>query len=214
MLNKRTKTTPANSTTTIQRPIATIKSLPIDVVIMIVELLSFKNALNLCKYLKFPYQVAIQYFDVTQDNLAHINLKPKYLKFLLKNNGFKIQADSYAKTYLALCSSDIEFGKSYIEELKVDLNEALLMAVWGGFTDAVKLFLSDSRVDPSAWDYATLRNAAEKGHLKIMRLLLADPRVIPSAERMDEALYCAEQGGHSEIVNLLQSYMRIMNFDL
>jgi hypothetical protein len=193
---------------------ATIKSLPIDLVIMIVELLGYKDALHFCKTLKIHYKVVMQYFDVDQDDIAHIlnttNFKPKAIKFLLKNKGFQVPI--YYKTCLALETFDLEFIKRYIEELKVDLNEALLLAAWGGFTDAVKFLMSDSRVDPSAWDYAILRNAANRGHVEIVKLLLSDSRVDPSALRIYEALYCAEQSGHSEIVNLLQSYMRIMNF--
>ena len=44
--------------------------------------------------------------------------------------------------------------------------------------------------------------ASEKGHMEVVKLLLADPRVDPSA-RNNWAIQLASENGHLEIVKLL-----------
>ena len=47
----------------------------------------------------------------------------------------------------------------------------------------VKLFLEDKRVDPSergAWGESALTSACVRGHVKVLELLLADKRIVPS----------------------------------
>jgi hypothetical protein len=189
-------------------------SLPIDVLIMIIEILRLEDAVELCHALHIPEQVAVQYCDIDNnwDDLYHIihdiGLKPNFYKFLLKNKRFQIIAGSYYKKLVAFKTFDLEFIENCIEEFKLDLNEALSLAAWIGFTDVVKCLLADSRVDPSAWNNRALIYAARNGHTEIVKLLLSDSRVEPSAED-NEAFRVAAWSGHVEIVKLLLSDSRI-----
>jgi hypothetical protein len=56
-------------------------------------------------------------------------------------------------------------------------------------------------VDPSAEDNAAIRVASEEGHTEIVRLLLQDPRVDPSAD----AIKIASANGYEDIVQLLKT---------
>ena len=138
-----------------RQPKATIKSLPLEVDKMIIERLRLKDALNMAKALKLPEQVAVQYFAFDRFDLYYIlykdfyDLQPSSFKFLFKNKMFQIEATSYDKTKAAIRTLDLDFFKKYLEQVKPDLNDALRAAAYVGFTDAVKLLLSDYGVDPS-----------------------------------------------------------------
>jgi ankyrin repeat protein len=158
----------------------------------------------------------VQYFacdwDVIHDILYKdiYDLQPSSFKFLIKNKFFYIGHGSGYKTWAAIKTLDLDFVKKYIEQVKPDLNDALGGAAYWGFTDAVKLLLSDARVtrvDPSARNNAALRGASFEGHLEIVKLLLSDSRVDPSAMDND-ALLLASGRGHLEIVKVLQSHPR------
>jgi hypothetical protein len=133
---------------------APIKRLPIDIIIMIIEKLRWNDALNLCDALPVPEQVGWQYFDYEQHDIGfvifNIQVCPNPYKFLSKNKSFQIKASSSEKTMATLRTKDLEFVKKYIEEAKPNLNRALSYAANIGYTNAVKLLLSDSRVDSSA----------------------------------------------------------------
>jgi hypothetical protein len=128
-----------------KKPEATINSLPLELDFMIVEWLP----------LKLPEQVAVQYFAFDEYDIVNIcydekiDLHPSSFKFLLKNKGFQIKAYSYQKTWAAVRTLDLDFVRKYLEQVQPDLNEVLVEAAYVGFTDAVKLLLSDSRVVPS-----------------------------------------------------------------
>lgn len=159
---------------------ATIMSLPIEVVIMIIAVLCLEDALELCKVLKLQEQVAVQYFLFDRGDvldILDITLKPNSYKFMLKNKGFQIRASSIGKTLAALKTFDLEFVMKSLEEFKPDLNHVLLDAIWIGFTDVAKLLLSDPRVDPSADDNEALRFAVVHRRAEVVKLLLSDPRV-------------------------------------
>jgi hypothetical protein len=191
---------------------ASIKSLPPEIVIMIMEILSLKDALELCHALELSEQLAAQYFYYEWNDLYHIlhymDLKPNSYKFLLKNKRFQTKAESYGKTLVALRTLDLKFIMNFIEEFKLDLNRAFVLAADIGFIDVVKLLLSDSGVDPSAWNNDALIYAAEQGHVETVKLLLSDSRVEPSA-RDNEALKDATRNGHTEVVKLLLSDSRV-----
>jgi ankyrin repeat protein len=180
---------------------------------MIIERLRLKDALKMVKALKLPEQVAVQYFAFDSRDIGDIlyynsyDLKPSSFKFLLKNKRFQTEANSFVKTTAALRTLDLDFLKKYLEQVKPDLNLALAEAASCGFTDAVKLLLSDARVDPSARDNQALIDASQNGHLEIVKLLLSDDRVDPSA-RKNQALLYAAVNGHLEIVKLLESHPR------
>jgi ankyrin repeat protein len=192
---------------------ATINSLPLEVDFMIIEWLPLKDALNMAKALLIPEQVAVQYFacekeDTDKDVEDYFkDLQPSSFKFLLKNTSFQIVADSDDKIWAAFKTLDLDFVKKFLEQVKPDLNEALEEAAYVGFTDAVKLLLSDDRVDPSASDNAALIYASQNGHLENVQILLADDRVDPSAQN-NEALRLAFRNGDLEIVKVLQSHPR------
>ncbi len=49
---------------------------------------------------------------------------------------FQIEADSIDKTNAAIRTLDLDFVKKYLDQVKPDLNEALEVAAYRGFTDA------------------------------------------------------------------------------
>jgi hypothetical protein len=142
----------------------TIKSLPPEIVIMIIEMLSLEDALALCKTLKLREQVAVQYFYYDKNDIYFnvLNLKPNNCKFLLKNKRYQMTASSFEKTNAALRTFDLDFVKKYIEEFKPDVNDVLTGAAWIGFTEAVKLLLTDYSVGLSVKTIKTVLNFAEK----------------------------------------------------
>ena len=164
--------------------------------------------------LKLPEQVAVQYFACKEDNTYDIcyynkyDLQPSSYKFLLKNKSFQIEADSDEKTTAAMRTFDLDFLKEYLEQVKPDLNEALKAAVWIGFTEAVKLLVSDDRVDPSARDNEALALASQEGNSEIVKLLLSDARFDPSAHD-NEAIIAASHEGRLVIAKLLLSDDRV-----
>jgi ankyrin repeat protein len=166
----------------------------------------------LCKALKLPERIALQYCHIHRNDIDFIYIdtqfKPNSFKFILKNKIFQIKADSYDKTCVALKTFDLDFAKTYIEEFESDLNDAFYQSVRIGFTDAVTFLLSDPRVDPSAENNRAVRLAAVKGHVEIVRLLISDARVDPSAEN-NLALRRAISKGHVEIVKVLISDPRV-----
>ena len=186
----------------------TIKSLPTEIVIMIIKILTLRDALKFCNALHVPEQIAMQYSDYDEIDFYVLLSQRNSYKFLLKNKGFQIKASSGQKIQVALRTYDLDFVKKYIQEFKPDLHKVLLRAAWIGFTDAVKFLMSDSRVDLSAGYNESLSNAADRGHLEIVELLLSDSRVDPSA-RDNQALRNASYEGYVEIVKLLLSDSRV-----
>ena len=169
-------------TVKMRKPTATIMSLPLEVDIIIIERLRLKDALNMAIALKLPERVAVQYFAFEEDDIYDIlygdfyDLKPSSYKFLLKNKSFQISASSYEKTCAAIRTLDLDLLKKYLEQVEPNLDGALITAALIGFTDAVKLLLSDYGVDPSARDNEALHLASQNGHLEIVKLLESHPR--------------------------------------
>jgi hypothetical protein len=197
-----------------KKPKATINSLPLEVDFMIIERLPLEDALNFAKALRIPEQVAVQYFACVRSDIWNIcyenfyDLQPSSYRLLLKNKRFQVEAHSLYKTKAAIRTLDLDFLKKYLEQVKPDLNETLGVAAYVGFTDAVKLLLSDSRVDPSAWDNWALVCASENGHSDIVEILISDARIDPSAQD-NAAVIFASQNGHLETVKLLLSDARV-----
>ena len=90
-----------------------------------------------------------------------------------------------------------------------DSNSVIVFASENGNTVAVKLLLSDSRVNPAAArdNYAIL-NASKNGHTVTVKLLLKDSRVKPNAQS-NSAIRLACQTGHSETVAMLAADPRV-----
>jgi hypothetical protein len=107
---------------------ATIKSIPSEVDIMIIEWLPLEYALNMAKALLIPEQVAVQYSAFDMKDICDIlykdfyDLQPSSFKFLLKNKSFQIRATSYEKTTAAIRTLDLDFVKKYIDQVKPDLS--------------------------------------------------------------------------------------------
>ncbi|KKK60359.1 hypothetical protein LCGC14_3025140, partial [marine sediment metagenome] len=58
---------------------------------------------------------------------------------------------------------------------------AFVYACQHQYTDIMERFLTDARVDPTAWGNAAIRWSSELGHPDVVRLLLADGRADPTA---------------------------------
>jgi hypothetical protein len=87
--HKKKKAILSNSTNC---DISSIRSLPIDVIILAMEFLWVWNALDLCKAFKLPHRVAAQYFAFEEDYFYDLNfmlediiLKTSSFKFMFKN---------------------------------------------------------------------------------------------------------------------------------
>ncbi len=86
--------------------------------------------------------------------------------------------------------------------IKLILNDALVSAASDGNNLAMKVLLSDQRVDPSTRNNEAIQVASFKGHIEIVKKLLADKRVDPSDDN-NKAIIFASVNGKPEIVKLL-----------
>jgi ankyrin repeat protein len=75
-----------------------------------------------------------------------------------------------------------------------------------GFSDILKLLLSDDRFDPTE-NNAALDLASRNGHTEIVKLLLNDPRIDPTFNNY--AIQLSSSNGHFEIVKLLLKDKRV-----
>jgi ankyrin repeat protein len=87
-------------------------------------------------------------------------------------------------------------------------NTAIQIASYYGCTEAVRLLLSDNRVDPSDDGNCAIKLASRNGHVEVVRLLLSDNRVDPSAGN-NYAIQSASYKGCIEVVQLLLSDNRV-----
>jgi len=96
-------------------------------------------------------------------------------------------------------------------------NSLIRWAVEKGYTDIVKILLSNKNVDPVAPYYIRdldmhvknkpIIDAAKLGHTDIVKLLLADPRVDPTVNN-NGPLRLAIKNGHHDIVELLKQHKK------
>ena len=77
-----------------------------------------------------------------------------------------------------------------------------------GFSDIVKVLLTDNRVNPTVNRNSPICDAADNGHVKVVRLLLQDGRADPAADDNSPIRFAADQG-HVEIVQLLLQDPRV-----
>ena len=89
-------------------------------------------------------------------------------------------------------------------------NWAIKFASEYGYTEIVKLFLSDRRVDPSCENNYPCTIACHNGYIEIVKLLIQDNRVDPSAYE-NRAIQSASNTEHDEIVKELLSDKRVRN---
>lgn len=76
--------------------------------------------------------------------------------------------------------------------------------------EGLALLLTDSRFDPSFDNQLALREAAKRGLVQIVELLIDDPRV-GTPEGLQLALEQAQQSNHADTVKLIQSKQRVLN---
>jgi len=82
------------------------------------------------------------------------------------------------------------------------------MACSHGFTEIVRLLLTDPRVDPKADTHYSLRTASKKGHTDVVKVLLESGRVDPAGSD-NYAILKACTGGHTSIVSMLLADSRV-----
>ena len=75
-------------------------------------------------------------------------------------------------------------------------------AITNGNMVAVKLFLEDPGIDPTAYDNFAIRESSQMGHTEVVKLLLADGRADPAANS-NEAIRWSSFNGHTDVVRLL-----------
>ncbi len=108
--------------------------------------------------------------------------------------------DSYTGDWKGFYYILIELAKEH--HIKLILNDALVSAASDGNNLAIKVLLSDQRVDPSTRNKEAIQVASLKGHIEIVKLLLADKRVDPS-DNNNKAIRWASVSSQKEIVMLL-----------
>ena len=85
--------------------------------------------------------------------------------------------------------------------------EFLLAAVTNKFRRVAEM-LKDPGVDPTADGNSPLREAVARGHVPVVSLLLADPRVIISDVQFHEFIGLAESGGRNDVAEMLRTKWR------
>lgn len=90
-------------------------------------------------------------------------------------------------------------------------NYCLQIAIQSGHTECVRLLLALPCIDPSAWGGVSLIMACKYGYIDVIRLLVADPRIVIASDEIrfeypEETINVASaaaNGGHFEICELL-----------
>jgi ankyrin repeat protein len=121
-----------------------------------------------------------------------------------------MQKTNKTKFEEAVYNNDIESVKKYLKIIDPSAsdNYAIRKASNRGYTEVVKLLLSDPRVNPSASQNEAIRDASDRGHAETVKLLLTDHRVDPSVYSNWAIRYASERG-HTETVKLLLSDPRV-----
>jgi ankyrin repeat protein len=100
---------------------------------------------------------------------------------------------------------DVSFKDLFAARRFYRKQTAICWASSRGRTPLVKLFLSDSRCDPSANDQVAICFACRNNHPEVVALLLADPRVVPP----DQLLVDACRSNFVEVVKRLLAHGRV-----
>jgi ankyrin repeat protein len=88
-------------------------------------------------------------------------------------------------------------------------SEWLWRAVENGDIAFVDYLLNDPAYDPTRHDNICVTEACRRGYLDIVNRLLTDPRVDPSADRINNSFWCACVNGHLDVVNRLLEIPRL-----
>ena len=110
--------------------------------------------------------------------------------------------------------------RELLADKRVDPNQAttsdgatpFMMAAKYGYADVVKVLLGDGRVDPNklrtgGWKNNAISEAAGRGHLEVVKLLLRCPKVTLGVENINgkTELYYANENGHTDVVEAIES---------
>ena len=146
-----------------------IMQLPLEILIMIMEMLEFRDALLLCSALNIPEELAVQYhifvretsyifsldFEITL-RLSLLFNKPFFnascSKALLENAGFRSLATAVR---FAILSQDLELVKYALQDPEVDhddmKNSPLLEACTFGEAGIIEYILSNADINSTVY---------------------------------------------------------------
>ena len=146
---------------------------------MILEMLKFKDAFNLCYVLKLRFGDAVRVCDALKISIEfsyqYHQFKPNYsfylgkiydyktrkvvnpnlAKALLKNSSFQSLAEANEKVKYSILSEDLDLVINALEDPRVNHNQwssPLRMACEYGSLDAVKLLVNEYGINISAHD--------------------------------------------------------------
>ena len=133
----------------------TIKHIPSEILMIIIEMLILRDSYNLCEVLNISQELAFQYFhyksldNYTVDryvfDLRKKMIKPNLAKALLKNSGFQAKADERLKLKFAILSQDLELVRNALKDFKQIKNDSspLYYASYYGQLDVVKFLVNE-----------------------------------------------------------------------
>ena len=194
----------------------TMKQIPLEILIMILEVMRFEDSSNLCKALMLSEQLAYRYYHYKNEDLNRINaifrvekmpsIRQNIAKALFQNCGFQAQAEVLDKIKYSILSQDLDLFINALEDPRVNHNQwssPLRMACEYGSLDAVKLLVNDYGINISAHENAGLCEAS-RGHIDIVKYILSHPDFNP--ENCSKALTYAS---HDNVVRILLSDPRV-----
>jgi hypothetical protein len=157
-------------------------------------------------------------FQIPNRNNLNSRENKAYLEQVIKENqtltiryalqhGWRVRQDDFL-TAVAFQATDVVKEMLKYHHPGKDDDIAIRMAASRGYTEIVKLLLTDERVDPTACDNYALRYAASDGHIEVVRVLLVDGRSDPAAED-NWAFRIAAANGRLEIVRMLLADPRV-----
>ena len=166
-----------------------IMQLPVEIQIMIFEMLRFDDALKLCEALNIPKQLAYQ-FSKIYNTCVYFRpsklTKPHLAKVLLKNSSFQSVALANDKVKFAILSQDLELVKRALEDnydkwfSPLEYFSPLELACEYGQLEVVKMLVNDYGIHLSAKDNIALWMVCNRrGHLDNLDYILQHPDFDP-----------------------------------
>ena len=134
-------------------------------------------------------------FVAKMNVLNDIDILPD--EMLAEVASFLLDDDRASCTFSCVCCRFYGVGHDVFDQ-----GPAFQHACYNGYTDIVKLFLTNSRVDPTADNNCAIRKSSENGHTEVVKLLLADGRADPAADD-NWAIRLSSWKGYTDIVRLL-----------
>ena len=192
--------------------------IPVEIMIIIIEMLRFDDAFNLCQALNIPEDLAFQYhqFDPKEYMLLWSKIcdlykkkimNPHFSKALFKNVKFQTTTNAKKKVIMAIVSEDLEIFKTALEGPKIDHEDKwyspFQLTCTYGQLDMVKLLVNEYVINISAHKNAALFVACSKGHDDIVKLIISHSDFNP--ENSSKALTLAIQSGNANVVRVLLS---------